>query len=226
MAKIDPKDPFELTRQQVCDETFYFNHVFSSSNYYVYSLCTDKELTDCEDTLAKVYPLNRMKRMSSINMEAEFMERASQLGVSPKFLGLRYCMYKNKPYAVLLMSKYGEGNLTMLMKNGMYETHKHEIHTQLKHILDTLYDHHIDHNDLHSDNILYKINEQGQIELKIIDFDAAIPLKHRRTYTIEDRNGGPDVEISGKLRRTRTSKVKRSKRSKCTNKHKNKNKEA
>ncbi len=210
-------DPFKLTRQQVCDDTFYFKNVFSSSNYYVYSVCTDQALTDCEDILAKVYQIRPNKRMESINLEADFMEKASQLGVSPKFLGLRYCIYHNKPYAVLLMTKYGDGNLTTLLKNGMYETYKDDIHAQLKHILDTLYDHNIDHNDLHSDNILYKLTEHG-IELNIIDFDASLPLnKRRRTYRIENTSGGPDIylEVFGKLRkntRKRKHKKKQTKR--------------
>lgn len=218
-------DPFELTRQQVCDDTFYFNNVFSASNYYVYSLCTDKELTDCDNILAKVYHVNRMKRVKSINTEAEFMEQASRLGVSPTFLGLRYCMYNNKPYAVLIMSKYGDGNLTTLLNNGMYEQHKDEIHAGIIHILDTLYDHNIDQNDLHSDNILYKMNEQGQIELNIIDFDNAIPLNRRpRTYRIENLNNGSYIHLgqSGKLRPKvkQTKRVKQPKKTKRTNKNK------
>jgi serine/threonine protein kinase len=126
------------------------------------------------------------------------MQLASNLGVSPEFLGIEYCNYDGKEYAILIMQKYGSGNLTDLLRHDYYEENKHVINRQLKQILDTLYDNNVDQNDLHSDNFLYRMNENGDIEFKIIDFDKANLLgSDQRKYIIENLNKFEEV-VNGK----------------------------
>ena len=96
------------------------------------------------------------------------------------------------------MQKYGSGNLTDLLRHDYYEENKDVINRQLKQILDTLYDNNVDQNDLHSDNFLYRMNENGDIEFKIIDFDNANLLGSvQRKYIIENLNKFEEV-VNGK----------------------------
>lgn len=186
--KLTVPDVYSLRHQKVCGKNFdlYFNGVFASSNYFVYSLCKDPKLSQCKETLAKVYKMKR-KSNESVEQEAEYMRAASDLGVSPRFLGLEYCQYNGVNYAILIMSHYGQGSLTQLLSNGYYDANKTRIDRHLRVILDTLYDNNIDHNDLHSDNFLYRI-KKGRIKFKIIDFDNTVPLLKKRNYIIENTN--------------------------------------
>ena len=96
------------------------------------------------------------------------------------------------------MKNYSSGNLTDLLRYDYYEENKIVINRKLKQILDTLYDNNIDHNDLHSDNFLYKMNKNGDIEFKIIDFDTTTPLNsNERNYIIDNRNTFEE-EVNGK----------------------------
>lgn len=183
------EDPMNLKGKKICGDRFdlYFNDVFSSSNYYVYSLCRDRELNDCQETLAKLYPITPWHTSSVIAKEIEYITRASNLGVTPTLIGVEQCEYNGSDYIIIIMEKYGNGSLTDLLSNGYYEDHKEEINRQLKHILDELYDSDISHGDLHSENFLYKMKDDGEIELKIIDFDLAEPLgSNKRDYVIDD----------------------------------------
>lgn len=181
------RDVYSLKGKKICGERFelYFNEVFASSNYYIYALCKDPKLEDCGNTLAKVYNMKH-KDIESVKVEAGYMEKASELGVAPEFIGLEECTYNGTRYTILIMGYYGQGNLTTLLYNGYYDENKEIINEKLRSILDTLYDENIDHNDLHSDNFLYSIDSKGDIEFKIIDFDNTLPLKGDRTYTIEN----------------------------------------
>lgn len=196
-------DVYSLKTKKICGDRFdlYFNEVFASSNYYVYSLCKDKELNDCNETLAKIYEFKTQfwNKKENIDKEAEYMKLAFELGVSPEFLGIQYCKYDGKEYAILIVKHYGSGNLTDLLRYDYYEENKDEINSKLKQILDTLYEAKIAHNDLHSDNFLYRMNEHGDIEFKIIDFDLAEPFEDgdTRKYTIENLNRFEE-EINGK----------------------------
>ena len=209
----DINDPFELRGKKLCgkNNNLYFNTVYARSNFYVYSLCYDKELTNCSDILAKVYELNSWKGPQDILNEISFMEKASKLRVSPRFIGAQACNYNNKDYYVLIMENYGNkstgnGSLTSLLLNfpDFVKMHHSEIQQKLKYILDKLYDNGIDHNDVHSGNFLYKINEDGEIDFKIIDFDLARtfdPMKpplnfSKRKYII---SGEKDEAITNDL---------------------------
>ena len=193
-------DPYSFKGKKICGDRFdlYFNDVFASSSEYIYSLCRDRELNDCNETLAKIYDLRYWKKKPVIDEEAMYMQLASNLGVSPEFLGIEYCNYDGKEYAILIMQKYGSGNLTDLLRHDYYEENKDVINRQLKQILDTLYDNNVDQNDLHSDNFLYRMNENGDIEFKIIDFDNANLLgSDKRKYIIENLNKYEEV-VDGK----------------------------
>lgn len=184
-------DPYLLKGTKICGDRFdlYFNGVFASSNYYVYSLCKDKELNDCDEILAKVYEMSRYgKKQKEIDEEVDYMVKASEYSVSPEFLGIEYCTYNDKKYAILIMQKYGFGNLTNLQGLPYYEKNKDIINRQLKQILDTLYDNNINQGDLHSDNFLYRMTENNGIEFKIIDFDKAshFPSSKQRKYIIDN----------------------------------------
>ena len=150
------EDPYLFKGKKICGDRFelYFNEIFASSNFYVYSLCRDKELNDCNETLAKIYELSGWKKKQEIDEEAQYMQTAFNLGVAPDFLGIEYCDYNGKKYAILIMKNYSSGNLTDLLRYDYYEENKIVINRKLKQILDTLYDNNIDHNDLHSDNFL------------------------------------------------------------------------
>ena len=193
-------DPYLLKSKKICGDRFdlYFNEIFASSNFYVYSLCRDKELNNCDETLAKIYELGGWKKKQEIDEEAQYMQTSFNLGVAPDFLGIEYCDYNGKKYAILIMKNYSSGNLTDLLRYDYYEENKIVINRKLKQILDTLYDNNIDHNDLHSDNFLYKMNKNGDIEFKIIDFDTTTPLNsNERNYIIDNRNTFEE-EVNGK----------------------------
>lgn len=177
----------------------YFNEVFASGNNFVYSLCKDNELKNCNELLGKIYKIRsetEEEDKTSIEKETEYMKTAFDLGVSPEFVGIQYCEYDGKKYAILIMKNYGDGSLTTLLKNGEYNRNKESIDIKLKQLLDTLYDSKIDQNDLHSDNFLYRMNAD-EIEFKIIDFDNATDLDgRRRMYIIENLNrGGTDINV-------------------------------
>lgn len=201
-------DPYLLKGTKICGERFdlYFNEIFASSNYYVYSLCKDKELNDCNEIIAKVYEMSRYgKKQKEIDEEVKYMVNASKYGVSPEFLGIEYCTYNEIQYAILIMQKYGNGNLTHLQGLPYYKANEVSIKVQLKQILDTLYNNKINQGDLHSDNFLYRMTENEGIEFKIIDFDKAshFPSSKQRNYiienlykTLDDKNGDPiDVDV-------------------------------
>jgi len=193
-------DPFSFKGKKICGDRFdlYFNDVFASSNNYVYSLCKDRELNNCNETLAKIYDLRYWKKKPDIDKEAEYMRIASNLGVSPEFFGIEYCNYDGKEYAILIMQNYGSGNLTNLLRHNYYEENEDAINRQIKQILDTLYDNNIDHRDLHSDNFLYRMKENGDIEFKIIDFDTTNLLNSKkRNYTIQNLNKYEEI-VDGK----------------------------
>jgi len=197
-------DIYSLKGKIICGARFelYFNEVYASSNRYVYSLCKDKKLNDCNETLAKIYELESQSwnKKEDIDKEAEYMKLAFELGVSPEFLGLQYCKYDGKEYAILIIKHYGSGNLTHLLRYDYYEENKDEINSKLKQILDTLYQANISHNDLHSNNFLYRMNEDGDIEFKIIDFDVAEPFEDGdiRKYKIKNLNRFEE-DFNGKI---------------------------
>ena len=50
-------DPLELRGKKLCNSNLYFDTIYATSNFYIYSLCHDAELNNCTDILAKVYVL-------------------------------------------------------------------------------------------------------------------------------------------------------------------------
>ena len=46
-------DPYSFKGKKICGDRFdlYFNEIFASSNFYVYSLCRDKELNNCDEMI-------------------------------------------------------------------------------------------------------------------------------------------------------------------------------
>lgn len=194
----DDTDPFDLKGKKICNiksKKLYFGDLFAGSNFYVYSVCVGENDQKCDKYLAKVYdkPRKGWKNKSDITRERNFMVKAA--AVSPKVIGYVYCLYNDKLFAIIIMEKYGEGPLTDLLKNGEYEKNKEQIDRQLRDLLDYLYAINIDHNDLHSDNILYK-KIGSKYEFKIIDFDLSRNLDERkRTYEIEIRGTRESISL-------------------------------
>ena len=226
-------DPLNLRGKKLCNSDLYFNTLYASSNFYIYSLCHDAELNNCSDILAKVYELKlkSWKGQKEIEQEIAFMKKAYDLRISPEFIGEEICSYNGKDYYVLIMENYGNGTtgygtLTNLLLNfpDFVRIRHSEIQQKLKYILDVLYDNGIDHNDLHSGNFLYKINQDKEIEFKIIDFDAALELKLNHTkpkkYIIKGENDTPDFSVGGNSRKSKKRNMKR----RITKKNKNKKK--
>jgi hypothetical protein len=223
-------DPYGLRGRKLCSSNLYFNTIYASSNFYIYSLCHDAELNNCSDILAKVYEvrLESWKGPQEIKKEIDFMKKASDLGVSPRFVGSEICSYNNKDYYVLIMENYGNGTtgygtLSKLLLNfpDFVKIHHSEIQQKLKYILDKLYDNGIYHNDLHSGNFLYKINQNGEIDFKIIDFDSAHifnPMKNPKKYIIEGEVNVPDFNLIGGISRRKKRKTKKYKNIKRKNK--------
>ena len=188
-------DEFNLIGKNLCksgdeiDEKYTFFNVFGSSNTCVYSLCkkTGATTRDCNTYLAKIWQIEGWTDLAYVRNEANFMRRASDLGVAPKFIEQRFCKYNDKPHAIIIMEKYGIGDLTKLYTEGYYKENKEYIDSQLKSILDTLYDDEIDHNDLHSNNFLYDLDSSEKPIFKIIDFDSseALDSSSQRNYKIE-----------------------------------------
>lgn len=186
------KDPYELLMNKVCgDIDLYIGDIMAGGSYYVYRLCADPKCDTIVPVVAKIYKIDGDKSADIITREVEFMRLANSLEVSPRVEGFELCEYDGVLYGVFLMELYGDGTLTDLIDSDIYsiEENREEINRKLREILDILYDNNISHNDLHSDNFLYKIGEGGDIELKIIDFDMADNLDDtERTYRIMDKS--------------------------------------
>ena len=174
----------------------YIGDIYAGGTYYVYNVCIDPDCNILSPVLAKIYPLDKHnKTIEEVNKEVNYMLKAFELGITPDIINLLICEYDSTEYAIIIMEKYGDGTLTELLKMPLYEMYKLEINLQLKTILDILYSNNISHNDLHSDNFLFKFNRDllGNIlneppEIKIIDFDVATPNTDFLNYRIEDRN--------------------------------------
>jgi serine/threonine protein kinase len=187
------RDVYGISGKKLCSDryTYYFGNCFSGSNYWVYTLCEDKELSRCDNLLVKIRPISEWVSKESILKEADYLETASRLGVSPRLIGVDFCSAEDLKIdndgeiGFISMEKYGEGSLSELFKTEYFREHIIEIKDKLKTILDILYDNRIDHNDLHSGNFLYSFKD-GEIEFKIIDFDSARPFipGSRRKYNI------------------------------------------
>ena len=204
------KDPYELLMNKVCgDIDLYIGDIMAGGSYYVYRLCADPQCDTIVPVVAKIYKIDGDKSADIITREVEFMRLANSLEVWPRVEGFELCEYDGVLYGVFLMELYGDGTLTDLIDSDIYsiEENREEINRKLRGILDILYDNNISHNDLHSDNFLYKINEDGEIEIKIIDFDMADNLDgDERTYHIMDKTvikklKGHDRETQNKMMR-------------------------
>ena len=187
------KDPYQLFLKKVCgDIDLYLGDVMGGgSNTYVYKVCADPVCDRVVPLVAKIYKIDRDKSVEIVAKEVEFMRLAHDLGVSPKVEGFEVCEYDGVQYGVFLMELYGDGALTELIDSEMYavEENRENINAKLREILDVLYANNISHNDLHSDNFLYKRGDDGDIELKVIDFDIAKELgDDKPNYRIEDKN--------------------------------------
>lgn len=186
------KDPYKLLMNKVCgDIDLYIGDIMAGGSYYVYRLCEDPQCNTIVPVVAKIYKIDSEKSVEIITKEVEFMRLANSLEVSPRVEGFELCEYDGVFYGVFLMELYGDGTLTDLIGSDIYSVSekREEINRKLREILDILYDNNISHNDLHSDNFLYKIGEGGDIELKIIDFDMADNLDDAdRIYRIRDKS--------------------------------------
>ena len=147
----------------------------------------DRELFLCKTSESKL----KWIKKQDVDKEASFMKKASDLGISPKLIGVDYCTLNGDNYGLLLMEKYGDGTLEELFETDYPDTHP-EINTSLRELLDKLYDNNMMQYDLHSENILYK-KIGDAIEFKIIDFGNVGELTKRR-YTI-DRQDKPQIDV-------------------------------
>jgi serine/threonine protein kinase len=186
------------------------NKRFGSGSFFVYSLNVDEKESNY---LLKDIPLKNYQQY--YETESKYLKIASELGVAPKFIHNEIINKNGEQIGIIIVEKYGEGSLTQLYNEGILDDVRYalSIKKQIKTILDTLYANGIDHNDLHSDNFLYHY-ENGEYNIKIIDFDKSRPLNNRkRKYIIEiiDTNLILDVSTiptnngGSKLRRTRTA---------------------
>ena len=174
-AASDSKDIYNLKGKSICgNEDFFFNDVYSGKNRIIYSVC-NKITGECDKVLAKVYKI-KGEKSRKVDNESKYLKKASDLGITPSYIGTYYCKYDNKNYGIILFEHFGEGTVTDLIINGEYERNKRSINKQLKDIIDLLYSNKIDHNDMHTDNFLYKKTGTGHL-IKIIDFDQAKQLK-------------------------------------------------
>jgi serine/threonine protein kinase len=194
----EKKDPYSLFSKKVCgDVDLYLGDIMAGGSYFIYKLCADPVCDHHVPVVAKIYKLDREKSVDVITKEVEFMRFAHEIGVAPKVEGFEVCEYDGVLYGVFLMELYGDGTLSDLINSDIYavEENREKIHAKLREILDALYQNNISHNDLHSDNFLYQIGDDGDIELKIIDFDMADELGDaERNYRITDKT------VLGKLK--------------------------
>jgi tRNA A-37 threonylcarbamoyl transferase component Bud32 len=186
-----------LKGKKLCgDHDYYIGDCFKGSNFFVYRLCKNPELTDCDELLVKIFNIQGWVTRDMIEYEATQMQKVSDLGISPAFIGLDFCKYDGNDtlYAFLIMEKYGDGTLEDLLKTEYATSHQEEIKQKLKELLDKLYDNGINHGDLHSGNILYKINS-GSLEFKLIDFAESSELGTcEKKYTIRNNRECINVE--------------------------------
>lgn len=180
------EDIYKLRGKKLCNKDLYFKKIVNGSNYFIYSVCLDKNLTDCNKILVKVYEIKGWLRKEDVLKEGSYMKRGYELGISPELLGIEECKYDGKEFMFLVMENYGMGCLTELVNSPYYKKHSEFINKKLKELLDSLYDNNINHNDLHSGNFLYNIEEDGSIELKVIDYDNSNELNDKkRNYIID-----------------------------------------
>lgn len=185
-----------LVGKKICiNEDWVIGESIGVSNFYVH------EIRDT-NLLVKVMEVRGWIDDKYIANEARFYKAASDLAVAPKFIDGIFCEYDEKRYGLLIFERYGEGSLTELYQTDYYNLHESEIKGQLRSILDTLYDNNIDHNDLHSNNFLYRFLDDGEIEIRIIDFDTSRELGTlKRNYSIEVLDTSDYIELSTKRQR-------------------------
>jgi hypothetical protein len=205
-------DPMKITGMQI--GKYHIGECAYSSNFYVYKVCSPSDITDCDDLLAKVYQITEKGWITEkvLETETEHMYYINSLGIAPKFYGLKFINYNDSLYGILLMEHYGgkdlknSGTLDDLLhdltESGYDMTIDEKgIKSKIKQLLDILYDHNLQYNDLHSHNFLYK-KIDDTYEFKIIDFGdiTVIPDKRiRRNYEIEivSTKGSIDVSRGG-----------------------------
>ena len=174
-----------LVGEQVCDQSGYIGNCFASGSFYVHHLCSDANLQTCGDTLVKIVPITRTSMEAEIENEYKFWKQASDLRVTPTVHSLTYCTYAGQKYAIISSQRYGSGTLTQLFltQRPLFDAQMGAVCRQLKALVDTLYDHGVDHGDFHSDNVLYHVRSDGTVEVKLIDFGLArvyVPGKPRQ----------------------------------------------
>lgn len=160
------------------------NKQFKTSTYPIYEIKINNEIVPF---LLKEFSFTDKYGQIKNDYENElyFLKIASKLRVCPRLIYNKIINKGENEIGILIMEKFGEGTLTDLYKNGLFEnkTQLTNISLQIKNILDKLYKNGISHNDLHSDNFLYHYDEeQDKYLIKIIDFDKSIkfnPLTDR-----------------------------------------------
>ena len=209
------KDLLLMTGKAIDNSDFYFGDLFAYSEFYIYTVCSK---SSCSELLGKMYKLSKYLNLKQLEQETTHMKLGYELKVSPECLGI----YTSGPYHVIIMQRFGEGTLTDLIKSGYYEKNMHTINSKIKHILDVLYDNHLDHNDLHSDNLLYAFNGDA-ITLKIIDFDKSLPFNSNstRNYIVENRHDfTADLNVSKSKSKSKSKTKTKYKTKPRTKKHK------
>uniref|UniRef100_A0A6C0B8J7 Protein kinase domain-containing protein n=1 Tax=viral metagenome TaxID=1070528 RepID=A0A6C0B8J7_9ZZZZ len=218
-------DPMKITGMQI--GKYYIGECAYSGNFYVYKVCSPSDITDCDDLLAKVYKITEKGWITEKVLETEtaHMYYINSLGIAPKFYGLKFINYNDGLYGILLMEHYGgkdlknSGTLDELLhdltESGYDMTIDEKgIKSKIKQLLDILYDHNLQYNDLHSHNFLYK-KIDDTYEFKIIDFGdvTVIPAdkRIRRNYEIEivSTKGSIDVSRGGGKKYKRKSKTRK-----------------
>lgn len=107
-------------------------------------------------------------------------QKASKIGITPETV-LIPCKEENKVYFI---QKKCDGTLHNLIKNNPSIVEDKKINQQLrKLLLHPIQLLNIVHNDIHDDNILYKVNSRGNIQFYLIDFEKYLKVNSIGTQT-------------------------------------------
>lgn len=112
-------------------------------------------------------------------------QRASELKIAPETI-LIPCDEIGKVY---LIQKKVDGTLNKLIENHPSILQNKKVKQQLRNLLmKSIEKLNILHNDLHGDNILYKVKSNGSLKFYLIDFENFLPIERVRTLSTRQKN--------------------------------------
>lgn len=112
-------------------------------------------------------------------------QRASELKIAPETI-LIPCEEIGKLY---LIQKKVDGTLNQLVENHPSILQNKKVKLQLRNLLiKSIQKLNVLHNDLHGDNILYKVKTNGSLKFYLIDFENFLPIERVRTLSPRQKN--------------------------------------